>query len=184
MEEGVEDVVRALFLLKNCLCLPKSLYIIRCSPVWKVPWVLEEFEEVVLESLAEITNVEMTSGPWRQATLPVDLGGLGIRRTKEIALPAFLAWIHSVHQLVLDILPQADLDSEAELQIPAILESPGIFRKDKRRPDGMTQVPWKNGNELVWDVTVVDTLALTNFAMSTVKAGFAADAAEKRKITK
>ncbi|GAV09743.1 LOW QUALITY PROTEIN: hypothetical protein RvY_19231 [Ramazzottius varieornatus] len=48
----------------------------------------------------------------------------------------------------------------------------------------MTQVPSKNGKELVWDVTVVDTQALTNFAMSTVKAGSTADAAEKRKITK
>ncbi|GAU90454.1 hypothetical protein RvY_02867-1 [Ramazzottius varieornatus] len=49
-------------------------------------------------------------------------------------------------------------------QISAILDPPGIFRKNKRRPDGMTQVPWKNGKELVWDVGVVDTL--TNFAMS------------------
>ncbi|GAV06826.1 hypothetical protein RvY_16747 [Ramazzottius varieornatus] len=91
---------QALFLLKNCLCLPKLLYILRCSPVWKAPWVLQEFNEVVRTSLAEITNVEMTSGPRRQATLPVSLGGLGIRRTEEIALPAFLASIHSVRQLV------------------------------------------------------------------------------------
>ncbi|GAU90386.1 hypothetical protein RvY_02806 [Ramazzottius varieornatus] len=69
-------------------------------------------------------------------------------------------------------------------QIPAILEPPRIFRKDKRRSDGMTQVPWKNGKESVWDVTVVNTLALTNFAMSMVKAGLATDAAERRKINK
>ncbi|GAU90715.1 hypothetical protein RvY_03093 [Ramazzottius varieornatus] len=67
---------------------------------------------------------------------------------------------------------------------PAILEPPGIFKKDKRRPDGMTQVPWKNGEELVRDVTMVNTLALTNFAMSMAKAGSAADAAERRRITK
>lgn len=49
----------------------------------------------------------------------------------------------------------------------------------------MTQVPWKNGQELVWDVTaVVDTLGLTNFAPSTVKAGSAADAPERRKSAK
>ncbi|GAU90465.1 hypothetical protein RvY_02875-2 [Ramazzottius varieornatus] len=28
---------------------------------------------------------------------------------------------------------------------------------------------WKNGEELFWDFTVVDTLAITNFAMSTLK---------------
>ncbi|GAU95301.1 hypothetical protein RvY_06943 [Ramazzottius varieornatus] len=337
MEEGLERAVRAktskirlvnanlnllfahqaLFLLKNCLCLPKLLYILRCSPVWKVPALLREFDEVVRSSLSEIANTGMSSGPWRQATLPVGLGGLGIRRTEEVALPAFLASLHSVRQLVLSILPEADLHGEANLalskwsllstaeppvpelrrqqkawdmallkeiheqlvstasdndkarllavsdknsgswlhalplpslgnlldnnalrisiglrlgaklcrphvcrcgasvdefgqhglsckfsggrhsalneslkralttaQIPTVLEPPGIFRKDKRRPDGMTQVPWKNGKELVWDVTVVDTQALTNFAMSTAKAGSAADAAEKRKITK
>ncbi|GAV09477.1 hypothetical protein RvY_19016 [Ramazzottius varieornatus] len=210
----------------------------------------------------------MSSGSWRQATLPVGLGGLGIRRTEEVALPTFQASLHSVQQLVLIILPEADLHGEANLalskwsllstaeppvpelrrqkkawdmpllkeiheelrcrshvcrcgasvdefgqhglsckfsggrhsrhsafneslkralttaQIPAVLEPPGIFRKDKRRPDGITQVSRKNGKELVWDVTVVDTQALTNLAMSTAKAGSAADAAEKRNITK
>ncbi|GAV01198.1 hypothetical protein RvY_11945 [Ramazzottius varieornatus] len=47
----------------------------------------------------------------------------------------------------------------------------------------MTQVPWKNNKELVWDITVVNTMALTNFAMSTVESGSAADAAEEKKIT-
>ncbi|GAV01250.1 hypothetical protein RvY_11990 [Ramazzottius varieornatus] len=270
--------------------------------------------------MSEITNTGMSSGPWRQATLPVSLGGLGIRRTEEVVLPAFLASLHSVQQLVLTILPEADLHGEANLalskwsllstaeppvpelrrqqkawdmpllkeiheqlvstgsdndkarllavsdknlgswlhalpssslgnlldnnalrisiglrldaklcrphvcrcgtsvdefsqhglsckfsggrhsrhsalkeslkralitaQIPVVLEPPGVFRKDKRRPDGMTRVPWKNGKELVWDVTFVDIQALTNFAMSTAKAGSAADAAKKRKITK
>ncbi|GAU90647.1 hypothetical protein RvY_03036 [Ramazzottius varieornatus] len=59
-----------------------------------------------------------------------------------------------------------------------------MFRNDKSRPDDMTQVPWKKAKHIVWDATVVDALALTNFAMSTVKAGSAADAAERRKITK
>ncbi|GAV05564.1 hypothetical protein RvY_15670 [Ramazzottius varieornatus] len=38
---------QALFLLKNCLCLPKLLYILRCSPVWKFAEVLKEFDEVI-----------------------------------------------------------------------------------------------------------------------------------------
>ncbi|GAV05563.1 hypothetical protein RvY_15669 [Ramazzottius varieornatus] len=35
----------------------------------------------------------------------------------------------------------------ATAQVPAILEPPGIFRADKRRSDGMSQVPWKNGKD-------------------------------------
>ncbi|GAV08660.1 hypothetical protein RvY_18322 [Ramazzottius varieornatus] len=97
MEEGLEEAVRAktglmkvfskrlclmhahqaLFLLKNCLCLLKLLCILQCSPLWKFPEVLKEFDEVVRSSLAEITNVQMSAEPWRQATFPVGLGGLG-----------------------------------------------------------------------------------------------------------
>ncbi|GAV00268.1 LOW QUALITY PROTEIN: hypothetical protein RvY_11143 [Ramazzottius varieornatus] len=154
MEEGLEEAVRAktgpmkvvskilclmhdhysLFLLKNCLCLPKLLYILRCSAVWKFPEVLKEFDEVVRSSLAEITNIQMSAEPWRQATFPVGLGGLGIRRTEEVALPAFLASIHSVQKLVLSILPGAASDSETDLALTrwtflscVISSEPGTF---------------------------------------------------------
>ena len=48
---------------------------------------------------------------WRQATLLVSLGGLGIRRTEEIVLLAYLASIHSAQQLVSTIFPDSDLDT-------------------------------------------------------------------------
>ncbi|GAV06423.1 hypothetical protein RvY_16422 [Ramazzottius varieornatus] len=49
----------------------------------------------------------------------------------------------------------------------------------------MTQFSWKNGKKLVWDVTVVDALALTtvDFAMS-LQAGSVAVAVARRKIMK
>lgn len=34
-----------------------------------------------------------------------------------------------------------------------------MFRKDGKRVDGVTNIPWKKGRALVWDVTCVDTLA-------------------------
>ncbi|GAU94313.1 hypothetical protein RvY_06108 [Ramazzottius varieornatus] len=51
-------------------------------------------------------------GPtWLQASLPVSMGGLGIRSTERIALPAFMASIHPVQALVLSIYPESNLDS-------------------------------------------------------------------------
>ncbi|CAH2218448.1 jg8322 [Pararge aegeria aegeria] len=47
-----------------------------------------------------------------------------------------------------------------------LLETPGLFRDDGRRPDGMTIVPWSMGRALVWDATCVDTLALADQAHS------------------
>src|SRR6218665_2648646 len=43
--------------------------------------------------------------------------------------------------------------------IPSIKEPPGLLRTDGRRPDGLTMIPWYAGRHLVWDATVVDTLA-------------------------
>ncbi|GAU91758.1 hypothetical protein RvY_03954 [Ramazzottius varieornatus] len=87
---------------------------------------------------------------------------------------------HSRHNALKESLRRA----LATAQVPAILEPPGIFRADKRRPDRMSQVPWKNGKELVWDVTVVDTLAQMTVVDSSRRAGSAAEEAEKRKKAK
>ena len=43
--------------------------------------------------------------------------------------------------------------------VPAVLEPPGLCREDGKRPDGLTLCPWNRGNSLVWDVTVIDSLA-------------------------
>ncbi|GAV07155.1 hypothetical protein RvY_17030 [Ramazzottius varieornatus] len=40
------------------------------------------------------------------------------------------------------------------------IPEPNVVLEDdtRKRPDGMTLVPWKQGTALVWDVTCVDTL--------------------------
>ena len=48
-------------------------------------------------------NFDLTS--WRQAVLPVKFGGLGLRETSDIALPAYLASIHAAAPLVQQIIP-------------------------------------------------------------------------------
>src|SRR6218665_3365616 len=42
---------------------------------------------------------------------------------------------------------------------PAIREPSGLTRLDGKRPDGQTLVPWNDGRSLIWDATVVDTVA-------------------------
>ncbi|GAV00437.1 hypothetical protein RvY_11284 [Ramazzottius varieornatus] len=261
-------------------------------------------------------NNSIDGSTWLEASLPVSMGGLGIRRTERIALPAFMASIHSVQALVLSIYPESDLDSvvnggldhwplltSAELpvpalrrqhrawdlpvvteefgslmdqsdmtskarlmavptkasatwlhalpasplgnllddntlrisvwlrlgsrlcqlhmcccgevvdkyglhglsclksaarhrrhaslnesvrralvseQVPAVLEPLGLPRDDGLIPHGKTMIPWKNGKELVWDVTV----AKSYVGKTSEKMGAAAEDAEERKIQK
>ena len=69
-------------------------------------------------------------------------------------------------------------------KVKSVLEPPGLDRGDNKRPDGLTIYPWKYGKSLVWDVTVVDTLAPPYIATTSSKAGGAAEAAESRKQRK
>ncbi|XP_055341435.1 uncharacterized protein LOC129590306 [Paramacrobiotus metropolitanus] len=68
--------------------------------------------------------------------------------------------------------------------IPAVLEPRGTNDEDDRRPDGVSQLPWRNGLRLAWDVTCVDTVALSNVISSSIKAGEAARKAEEEKFRK
>ena len=68
--------------------------------------------------------------------------------------------------------------------VTSVLEPAGLDRGDSKHPDGLTIFPWQIGKALVWDVTVVDTLAQTYVASTSQLAGAAADAAETRKQRK
>ena len=68
--------------------------------------------------------------------------------------------------------------------IPSRLEPAGLDCSDGKRPDGITMVPWKNGNLLIWDATCSDTYAPSHLALSTNAAGAIASQAEDRKMVK
>ena len=40
-----------------------------------------------------------------------------------------------------------------------MLEPPGLYRSDGKRPDGVIMVPWEMGKQLVWNATLVDAFA-------------------------
>ena len=69
--------------------------------------------------------------------------------------------------------------------IPSVLEPRHLYRTDQKRPDGLTLVPWAVGKQLLWDVTVVESLApCRNNAGSVWNPGTAAAEAEEQKIDK
>ena len=315
----------ALYLLKCSLAIPRLLYTLRTAACCNSDK-LREFDATIRCTLAEVVNVNFSDDQWKQASLPVISGGLGIRSATLLAPSAFLASAAGCTTLVQKLLPpnmtttedsmveeslqtwttyageeavppvgqaakkmkewdtpcvKASLqqimaeainpherarflavkrgDSSAWLSappvsalglrlsndavriavglrlgstlvvphtcvcgewvdsrgahglscrrsagrhsrhsalngiihraltvanVPSVREPLGMFRNDGKRPDGMSQVPWKGGKFLVWDATVPDTLAPSHVNQSAVNPGAAAHKSEMAKSIK
>jgi len=131
----------ALFLLKNCLSMPKMVYLLRCVPSWKAPIQLASFDSVMREALESISNGAIDDSAWAQASLPVARGGLGIRSAQQLSVPAFLASVASTANLVTAILgtPQEDPDKPEALALWLVMsnsspEPPSNLQREWDRP--------------------------------------------------
>jgi len=68
--------------------------------------------------------------------------------------------------------------------IPAIIEPSDLRRQDGKRPDGLTLIPRHGGKSLVWDVTVVSTLAQFCVDRAATGVGAVAEIAAEDKVEK
>ena len=66
-------------------------------------------------------------------------------------------------------------------KIVSVKELVGLFHADGKRPDGLTLVPWQVGKNLVWFVTVKDTLANSLLKSTLLTDGSVAVLAASRK---
>ena len=105
----------AFYLLRHCFAIPKLLYLLRTSPSWRVPGLLEKFDELICTSLQTFTNINISSSAWAQSILPAAKGGLGIRSAIDLSLPSYLYSLHSTSELVSSILTPSGLTFESSL---------------------------------------------------------------------
>ena len=136
----LEETHQAFFLLKNYVSAPRLLYLLRSSPAYRYPALLARIDETVRRGAVVITNVNLRGDSWRQATLPVGLGGLGIRMTSDLALPAYLASTKSTAPLVAGINPAAatglqclEGDLIREWQQRTGVELPDVTKRHRQR---------------------------------------------------
>jgi hypothetical protein len=72
--------------------------------------------------------------------------------------------------------------NRSSIHVNLTLEPNGLSRDDGKRPDEMTLVPWIKGQPLVWDVTIVDTVADCYVLKTPEVSGFATEMACKLHI--
>ena len=97
----------ALFLLKNAFYVPKLLYLLRTFPCHGNHF-LKDFDLRMKVCLEKITNCRFDLSTFRQASLPVKFGGLGIRCLEDICLPAFIASSKKCSVIVDQLLSEDD----------------------------------------------------------------------------
>ena len=96
----------ALVLLRYSLAIPKLLYSLRSTPCFAVSS-LCDYDNVLCSVLSNVTNCDLSAhqSAWVQSSLPVKMGGLGIRSAVHLAPSAFLASSAASVSLVQCIIP-------------------------------------------------------------------------------
>ncbi len=99
-----EDPQVELHLLRSCLSLCKLNHIIRTVPGFKINDVLIQFDSGLHHSLEALPSSSVSDLAWKQATLPVRLGGLGLREASRSSSAASVDSCNSSRQLSLRFL--------------------------------------------------------------------------------
>ena len=115
----------ALILLRYSLSATRLLHILRCCPCTDHPG-LVEYDAALRTDLSKVLNLPLSDDAWLQASLPVKMGGLGIRSVTSLALPAFLASAASTDLLQSTMLGNiVSVDPHKEQQLARWLEAGG-----------------------------------------------------------
>ena len=91
-------------LLHNSFAILKLPYTIRSSLSFLSPS-LQRYDETLRSIVSDITNINLDETVWTQASLSVNLGGLDIRSSVQLAPSAFLASAAANSDLTHRMLP-------------------------------------------------------------------------------
>ena len=83
------DARPALFLLRICFSMPRLLFTVRCSPCYQHADKLAAFDNNLKMTASTMCNVLFDDKGWHQTTLRIRHGGIELRATSDVALPAF-----------------------------------------------------------------------------------------------
>ena len=133
---SILDRYPAYFLLINCFSMDKLMYLLRSSPTFQHPDLHADFVDCLKSCATYICNVSFDDIDRIQATLPISLEGIGLRRASDLALPAYLASISASQSLISkstqpDNIPLA-LDSCFDVWSstnPSLPENPNLQRQ-------------------------------------------------------
>ena len=151
------DQHQAFVLLKNSFAIPKLTYLLRSSRAFQQVDLLQEFDITLRDAMSSIMNIEFTDDSWTQACLPARAGGLGIRKSEDIALPCFISSAISASTLVDAIL--SSVSDLAPFEVSAEVEMWKARGQDLIEPDGESGF-----RQRAWDTPQIEYVQKTLLA--------------------
>ena len=111
----VVDKHQAFVLWKNAFSIPKLSYILRASPAYQHVAELEPFDSILRGALSPSPMLRWITTFGGRRDCRWVWRGLGVRGACDVALPAFLALLHSVRDLVQAILSGFNMAESVDL---------------------------------------------------------------------
>ena len=85
----LQDPQTEFCLLRSCLSLPKMMFLLRTVDTTAHRHLLAQFDLITREALGRILGTPLNDLQWRQAKLPVSLGGMGLRAALDHGAAAY-----------------------------------------------------------------------------------------------
>ena len=101
----------ALFFLSHYVAVPRLTYLLRSAPVYTADNLLRDIDNDIRTAVVRATNVDLTDSAWDQASLPVRMGGLGVRRVSDLALPCYISSLQASLPLAREICARLRQDA-------------------------------------------------------------------------
>ena len=104
-------------LLRSCLSLPKIMFMLRAVNTTEHQEPLCHFDSIIRGALSKILGSPLTDVQWSQASLPVAMGGLGLRAAVDHAPVAHATSLLAAQPLLDGLLGE----DEQEMSLPQLL---------------------------------------------------------------
>ena len=135
---AIGDPQTELLLLRSCLSFGKVSYLVRTTPLYNFDW--SPYESGIRASVDQILGSILSDPAWRQATLPLSLGGLGLTSPGLISKPAFAGSLLFTSSLLAEHSVSVD---SIPLQLSSLIQS---LRADLLIPHS-TDIPDKSSQK-------------------------------------
>ena len=107
-----------------------------------MPNILEEFNNVIKDSVVNILNISLSDLAHSQLTLPIAKGGLGLRLATEIAISGYLSSVKASSSAVNSLLPVNMLDVKDDFWELAFNQWKILTSKDVEPSNPALQSSW------------------------------------------